>query len=185
MGMGTATAQAQHIAARLGAAARQGHFRIWRHRACRAASSPADRRRPRRSGRRHRRDRGARRGVCSSSPATIRRSRGFHADDVEMRAMAGCAIATPDRFESYVSILRRAGARRAGVRGGSAAAARDGGIFDALLRRAILRGRVSAVTGEDARVAFPRLVRLRAHPQPQDRDQPVQGRHHHGASAWR
>ncbi|CAN5368740.1 hypothetical protein BH10PSE12_BH10PSE12_28240 [soil metagenome] len=73
---------------------------------------------------------------------------------------------------------REAGLRRG--RGSRAAAARDDEILHAFDRRAVRRGRRQCGDRRGAGATLPGIVRLRAHPQPQDGDQPVPRRHHHG-----
>ena len=96
------------------AAARAGHASSTATRACRPARWPAARRRPRRScAAVTAAQRGAGQASCSSSPATIRRSRGLRARTRSRRATAVCATATSrTRGETYASILRRAGRER-------------------------------------------------------------------------
>jgi hypothetical protein len=88
------------------------------------------------------------------------------------------SLSEPQRWESYTEILERAGRDEVSV---EAAAGGDGELVDTLVRGAVLRGARQHGHRGDAGQPVPRLVRLRAHHQPQDRSQPVPRQHHHGA----
>ena len=97
-------------------------------------------------------------------------------------SMAGCVRSTmTSRRESYASILGRARREEVTVEA-EAPMPLELEHWSMHSHSALFcEVRVNIVTRRNARQPFPRLVRLRAHPQRQDGGEPVPRRHHHGA----
>ena len=105
---------------------------------------------------------------------------GLTADEVGGRDEGLCELADPSRWESYSQILARAGRDELSVVA-SASAPEEMQAYSMHSTGAIFcEVRVNAVTGETRVSPLARLVRLRPHPQSQDRREPVPRRHHHG-----
>ena len=181
MGMGTATVQAQHRRRAARPPARAGDVRLRRH----ALPARHDGRRlvadgvDRRGG-----DRRSR-GSCCANCSKLRRqrlaARGPEAGRGRRARRRSVPSSTTRRGARAMSRSSTGRGKRRLVEGEAAAAA------DSKRRstRCTPTARSSARCGQrgdrrDARGALPRLVRLRPHPQPEDRGQPVPRRHHHG-----
>ena len=180
MGMGTATAQSQVIAERLGLTMEQVAFDYGDNRfpgtvlaggsqqtaAIGAAVSAAQRELVKE----------LIKLAGNDSPLA-----GLTPDDVGGHDGGLCKLDEPERRESYGSILDRAQRAEGNGRGRGPDAVRAAALVHAFARRDVLRAAGECGNGRGARRSLPGVVRLRQDPERQNRRQPIPRRHHHGA----
>ena len=98
---------------------------------------------------------------------------GLKTDEVEARDGGLASLDEPARFESYTDILARGRSRRGDGRSECPAATRDPALVDALARRAVLRSARQRRHRGAAGEPLPGFVRLRPHPQSENGEQPI------------